>query len=220
MELRTYLQDGEVREAAVSKAGGLSAGDVCSRPRPSAQQPAVEMEKVAAAGPRVLSQVQRSEASQAVKGALWNGAQAVAVDLQALQVDQGGERGRLQRRDAVFREVQVSQRGGETPREARELVALQGQDLQLAQTLERSGLDHTDVVVLQIQACQVPEFSEGARGDVSDAVFLELQGLQAGGQAAGDAGQQVATQAQLQQAGEGPELLVHVAEPVSGHRQS
>lgn len=47
----TYLHDGEVRKHVGSQLGG--ARDVCGRPPGSAQQPAVEIQDVAAAGPRV-----------------------------------------------------------------------------------------------------------------------------------------------------------------------
>lgn len=106
----------------------------------------------------------------------------------------------------------------EIQREACKLVPLQRQDLQLVQTLERPGLDGTDAVVLQVEASEVPQLPQGSGGDVSDAVFLQQQGLQAGRQAAREARQQVVAEAQLLQAGEGPEQVVHVTELVSGHR--
>lgn len=81
-------------------------------------------------------------------------------------------------------------------------------------------MDRTDAVVLQVQAREVSEFPEGAGGDVSDVVFVELQGLQAGREAAGETGQQIVAEAELLQTREGQELVVHVTEPVSGHRES
>lgn len=113
----------------------------------------------------------------------------------------------------------MGQRRRKIQREACELVPLQCQDLQLVETLKCPRLDGTDAVVLQIQAGEVPQVPQGARGNVSDAVFLQQQGLQAGRQATGEAGQQVVTEAQLLQAREGPEEVVHVTELVPGHRQ-
>lgn len=113
----------------------------------------------------------------------------------------------------------MGQGGGQIGGKACEFVALQCEDLQLVEALECSGLDGTDTVVLQIQAGEVPQLPQGPWGYISDAVFLKQQGLEAGGQAAWEAGQQIMTKTELLQARQRSQQVVHVTELVSGHRQ-
>lgn len=104
-DVRADRHDGQVQKQAVSQVDRLGAHQVCGHPQPAAQQPAVEIQNVTLAHPQVVGEVHRSETRQAVEGALRDWTQAVAVDLQDLQVDQGRQRGQVQDRDAVGWEV-------------------------------------------------------------------------------------------------------------------
>lgn len=89
----------------MSEMDGLGAYQVRGHLQPATQQPAVEIQNITFAHPQVVGEVNRPETQQAVEGALWDRAQAVAVDVQDLQVDQGGQRGQVQSGDAVSRKV-------------------------------------------------------------------------------------------------------------------
>ncbi|KAF3850837.1 hypothetical protein F7725_012609 [Dissostichus mawsoni] len=99
-DTRTDGHDGQIQKQAVSEMDRLATNQVCGHPHPASQQPAVEIQDVTLTQPEVVGEVHRSEARQPVERALWDRAQAVAVDLQDLQVDQSRQRGQVQDRDA------------------------------------------------------------------------------------------------------------------------